>query len=110
MNEPRYIDATALDARVCDSMNLSTNPDPVLKLMQIHDHKLFRAMIAEAPTVEMTPTIPAKWEDSRAVVSIDPCTGDVEVADCYRCSMCGTDFRKTIKKYKFCPNCGLPME
>lgn len=58
---------------------------------------------------DVRPVVRGRWVKSHAIVGMDTKTCDVKIGETDRCSVCGEEFVRPIKEYKFCPNCGADM-
>lgn len=66
--------------------------------------------IETLPAADVRPVVRGRWVKSHAVVGIDAKTCGVKIGETDRCSVCGEEFVRPIKEYKFCPNCGADMK
>lgn len=71
-----------------------------------HDAK---AVIRSIRPADVRPAVRGRWVKSHAIVGIDTKTCDVKIGETDKCSVCGEEFVRPIKEYKFCPNCGADM-
>lgn len=56
------------------------------------------------------PVVRGRWVKSHAIVGIDTKTCDVKIGETDKCSVCGEEFVRPIREYKFCPNCGADVK
>ena len=68
-----------------------------------------RAEAAEKKAADVRLVVRGRWVKSHAIVGIDTKTCDVKIGETDKCSVCGEEFVRPIKEYKFCPNCGADM-
>ena len=103
----RLIDADALIEDLGELLYTDENPSEQLTDagQAIHNAAIALAAseVTDAPTIDASPVVHARWEDSE------------HRDEKYRCSACGGacwyyDYQGAVARSRFCPNCGAKMD